>query len=443
MMTLEVRGGQAPATDLGYLLHKHPDRVQTFDTSQGSARVFYPLATVEQCRVVLHVDGAGARSHTHIDRYVNTIPYAASSRLVVALGKVFGDALAGRCANRPDLVDTVWPELTLVVPSVPTDGRLDPTDLFTPLGWSVDVIPQPLQPAEWGDSEFVTLTLRGQHTVHDALRQLCVLLPVIAGDKHYFVDDLEIDKLERLGDGWLSTHPLQEQIISGYVKHVRPLVDQALVRLVDADALAENPTISARRATLARQRRDAVADLVRASRARSVLDIGCGEGRLLGELAADRHLNRLAGVDVSPSALDRARDRLDRWRVIDLWQSSLLYTDPRCRGFDVAVLMEVIEHVDIERLPIAVASVFGSMAPRVVIVTTPNRDHNPNYGLAAHEFRHPDHRFEFTRTEFAQWCDGVAAEYRYTVTRGEIGEPAGEVGAPTQTAVFTREEVSR
>ncbi|MFW0794644.1 3' terminal RNA ribose 2'-O-methyltransferase Hen1 [Gordonia sp. CPCC 205515] len=441
MMTLEVHGGQTPATDLGYLLHKHPDSVQTFDTSQGLARVFYPVASAEQCRVVLHVDGSGVRPHTDTDRYVNTIPYAASSRFVVALGKVFGDAVAGRCANRPDLVDHAWPELTLTVPSVPTDGRLDPAELFAPLGWSVDVTPQSLRPVQWGDSGFVTLTLHGQHTIRDALRQLCVLLPVLAGDKHYFVDEDEIGKLERLGAGWLPTHPLAEQIISGYVKRVRPLVDQALARLVvDAD---DSTTITPRRETLARQRRLVVAELVRASRARSVLDIGCGEGRLLGELVADRHLNRLAGVDVSPSALNRAGDRLQRWRDVELWQSSLLYTDPRCRGFDAAVLMEVIEHIDFERLPVAVASVFGTMAPRVVIVTTPNRDHNPQYGLSANEFRHPDHRFEFTRTEFARWCDSVAAGFTYSVTRGEIGEPVDGVGAPTQTAVFTRiDEVS-
>jgi 3' terminal RNA ribose 2'-O-methyltransferase Hen1 len=470
MMTLEVRGdGDMPATDLGYLLHKHPDRMQTFDTSQGAARVFYPRAGVHECRVALHVDGEGVRSRDEAQRHVSTIPYAASSRFVVAVGKVFGDALAGRCA-RPELVEQSWP-IAISVPSVPIGGPVGPEELFRPLGWDVEVSRQPLRPAAWGDSPYAAVSLQGRHTVRDALRHVCVLLPVIADDKHYFVDELEIDKLERLGDGWLSTHPHRDRIISGYVKRVRPLVDLAVERLTDADPTDADPSdadptgpeptdqrraetpgtarqagsvVAARRESLARRRLEAVAESVRAAHGRSVLDLGCGEGRLLDALAADGTHPRLAGVDVSVTALHRATERLGRRRDVDLWQSSLMYADSRCRGFDVAVLMEVIEHIDQTRLPVAVATVFDGMAPRTVVVTTPNREHNARYGLGDDEFRHPDHRFEFTRAEFARWCDDVATEYRYTVALGEIGDPDAEVGAPTQSAVFTRiDEVSR
>ena len=177
-------------------------------------------------------------------------------------------------------------------------------------------------------------------------------------------------------------------------------------------------------------------DLVRASGARSVLDVGCGEGRLLAGLAASEGATRLAGVDVSTAELRRARGRLERWRSVDLWQSSLMYRDPRCRGFDTVVLMEVIEHIDPDRLPVATDSVFGDMEPETVIVTTPNRDHNPVYGVDG--FRHPDHRFEFSRSEFAQWAAAVAAEHRYAVELGTIGEPVEGHGSPTQTAVFRR-----
>ncbi|WP_197718325.1 3' terminal RNA ribose 2'-O-methyltransferase Hen1 [Gordonia insulae] len=470
MMTLEVRGDRdTPATDLGYLLHKHPDRMQTFDTSQGTARVFYPGAGVHECRVALHVDGEGVRSRDETERHVSTIPYAASSRFVVAIGKVFGDALAGRCA-RPELVEHSWP-IAITVPSVPIGGQVGPDELFTPLGWRVEVSRQPLRPAGWGDSPYAGVSLQGRHTVRDALRHLCVLLPVIADDKHYFVDELEIDKLERLGDGWLSTHPHRDRIISGYVKRVRPLVDLAVDRLTGSDPTDADPTdadptgpgtadqrgaetpgtarqagsaVAARRESLARRRLDAVVESVRAAHGRSVLDLGCGEGRLLAALAADGTHTRLAGVDVSVAALNRAAERFGRRRDVALWQSSLMYADFRCRGFDVAVLMEVIEHIDQTRLPVAVASVFDGMAPGTVVVTTPNREHNSRYGLGDDEFRHPDHRFEFTRAEFARWCDDVAAEYRYTVALGEIGDPDAEVGAPTQSAVFTRiDEESR
>ncbi|MED5803035.1 3' terminal RNA ribose 2'-O-methyltransferase Hen1 [Gordonia sp. Z-3] len=446
-MSIEVAGTvQLPATDLGFLLYKHPDRVQRFATSQGGATVFFPVASPELCSVVLHVDGAGAKVDRAegMGRYVNVVPFAASSRLVVVLGKVFGDALAGRCATRPELVDNRWP-MTLTVPSVPTGGRCSPAELFEPLGWTVQTSAQPLEPPQWGDSEFVTISLSGVHTVRDALRHLSVCLPVLAGAKHYFVDDAEVDKLQRLGDGWLDTHPRRDDIAAGYVKHVRSLTDEAVMRLA-GDVTTAQPADDAnavpeRRASLARHRREWVVESLARAGARSVLDAGCGEGRLLAELVTALPGAQIAGVDVAPAMVDRARERLQRWRGTSVWQSSLMYTDPRCRGFDAVVLMEVIEHIEFDRLPTAMSSVFDEMAPRTVVITTPNHDHNEAYGLAG-QWRHPDHRFEFTRADFAQWCASVAEEYRYRVTIDGVGEPVEGLGAPTQCAVFTRDDSS-
>lgn len=433
MLTLQAdRVAGTPATDLGYLLHKHPDRVQEFTTTQGTATVFYPEATPERCRAVLHVDGDGVTPErsSDSDRYVNDLPYAASSRLVVAIGKVFGDALAGRCTARPELADMAWP-LTVRLPAVRVRGPHGPDELFGPLGWTLGVVPQPLTPPEWGDSDYATITLTGTQRVSDALRHLCVLLPALSDSKHYFVSDAEVERLLHLGAGWLATHPLRAAIVETGLKRIRPLADDALARL----GVAETTDPPARE-SLARKRLSAVVDLVRASGARSVLDVGCGEGRLLAGLAASEGATRLAGVDVSTAELRRARGRLERWRSVDLWQSSLMYRDPRCRGFDTVVLMEVIEHIDPDRLPVATDSVFGDMEPETVIVTTPNRDHNSVYGVDG--FRHPDHRFEFSRSEFAQWAAAVAAEHRYAVELGTIGEPVKGHGSPTQTAVLRR-----
>lgn len=461
----------SPATDLGYLLHKHPDRVQSFATTQGEATVFYPVADADKCRAVLRVDGTDARvdSHTDIDRHVNTIPYAASTRLVVALGKVFGDALAGRCTARPELVDHVW-DVSVLIPSVPVRGTLTPADVFEPLGWSVTARAEPLTPTEWGDSDFVTLTLSGRFTVRDSLRHIAIALPALAGDKHYFVDDDDIDKLLRHGEGWLETHPRRDSIVRGYLKNLGALARDALTRLDPAstcdeesadqdlhdqdlhdrefrvgdlqgedfgDDMAADRRMAVGRRPLAAERIEAVAGMVRALGARSVLDVGCGEGRLLGTLSADGVFARLAGVDVSTDELGSATKRLERRRGIELWQSSLLYTDARCRGFDVVVLMEVIEHIDRGRLPVAVDSVFETMQPGAVIVTTPNSEYNPVYGITD-GFRHPDHRFEFTRDEFESWCRGVAADHSYTVTTSGIGQVSDDVGTPTQCAVFRR-----
>lgn len=447
-------GGRSlpPATDLGFLLHKHPDRVQRFATTQGEATVFYPVAAADRCRVVLHVDGSGARvdTHTDVDRYVNTIPYAASTRLVVAMGKVFGDAIAGRCPSRAELVDHAW-DMTVSIPAVPVRAELRPEDVFGPLGWSVTARAEPLMPADWGDSDFATLTLSGRFTVRDSLRHIAVALPALAGDKHYFVDDDEVDKLLRLGDGWLAEHPRRDAIVRGYLKHLGGLTTEALSRLGSdrvAPESAEDETRAVEadrrspdtRRTLADERIATVAEIIRGTQARSVLDVGCGEGRLLAALSADSTVTRLAGVDVSTDELRTAAGRLERRRGIELWQSSLLYTDERCRGFDVVVLMEVIEHIDPGRLPVAVDSVFDTMQPGAVIVTTPNAEYNPVYGLD-NGFRHPDHRFEFTRDEFESWCGRVAADYSYEVTLSGIGQVVDGVGTPTQSAVFRRIDV--
>lgn len=452
-MTVEVRGGPAsPATDVGYLLHKHPDRVQRFPTSQGVATVFYPIADDDRCRIAMHVDGTGIRPtrDSGTSRYVTAAPYEASTRMVVALGKVFGDALAGRCHQRPELVDRTW-DLTIRAAAVPCAGgpdnlsgpdnpratdTLSAEDLFEPLGWTVEMTREALVPAEWGSSDHGVLTVRGSFRVVDALRHLAVLVPVLARDKHYFVDDAEIEKLVRLGDSWLPAHPHAAAITRAYLKNLPGLAERAIIMVSGADAPAAGVTDTRKR--LSHNRTEEVVGLLSASGARSVLDVGCGEGRLLAELAARTPIPRLAGVDVSADALHRAARRLELVRQVELWQSSLMYADPRCSGYDAVVLMEVIEHIDRGRLPVAMASVFDDMAPATVVVTTPNREFNARYGLAAGKLRHPDHRFEFDRTEFADWCAAVSSEFAYTHVRGGIGDRDVEAGSPTQYAVFTR-----
>ena len=442
LLTIETTGSSSdhriPATDLGFLLHKHPDRVQQFATSSGTATVFYPVADTSRCRAVLHVGGEDPSRSTlgAADRYVNTLPYAGSSRLMVAMAKVMSDALGGRCAHRPDLVDTVW-QLQVTVSSVPTTGGADLThDFFEPLGWAVLSTATVLQPTEWGPSRFVQLQMSGEFTLRDALSHIYVLIPALASDKHYFIGDDEVDKLLRLSSRWLSNHPAREQITRRYLKGLHSLTNDALARLIP-DTASHEP-LPKRRTSMQELRRTAVVDALRMVGARSVLDAGCGEGHLLRELVTEPGIGRLAGVDVSVAALGRASDSLSRFAAVELWQSSLMYSDNRCRGFDAVVLMEVIEHVEPDRLDTVESSVFETMAPSSVIVTTPNRDYNALYGLGGNEFRHPDHRFEFSRAEFEHWCERLAGEYRYSVTVSAIGEMDINVGSSSQLAVFRR-----
>jgi 3' terminal RNA ribose 2'-O-methyltransferase Hen1 len=191
---------------------------------------------------------------------------------------------------------------------------------------------------------------------------------------------------------------------------------------------------------------------LRAAGAQRVLDLGCGSGALLRLLMADPAFTEILGVDVSTRALGIAARRLKLDSLpphvskrIHVRQSALTYADPSLAGYDAAVLMEVIEHVDEERLPALENAVFTVARPRTVVVTTPNSEYNVRFEtLAADTFRHTDHRFEWTRAQFGDWTSGVAERNGYTVRHLPVGPEDAEVGPPTQLAVFTtREEVSR
>ncbi|MFD3696513.1 3' terminal RNA ribose 2'-O-methyltransferase Hen1 [Streptomyces sp. NPDC058646] len=478
-LTISTTGSpERPATDLGYLLHKHPGKTQAFSTSHGTAHVFYPEATAERCTaaLLLEVDpvalvrrgqgkGRGGAPDVALAQYVNDRPYAASSLLAVALSGVFRSALKGRCAARPDLPEQARP-LRIEVPALPARGGAELVHrLFDPLGWDlvqVEAVPLDEQFPEWGDSRYVRLVLEGELRLADALRQLYVLLPVLDDAKHYWIAPDEVDKLLRAGDGWLAAHPENGLISSRYLARHKRLTQNALERLelvrlaeadgseveelddaVDDDAATADTT--ERRVPLAVQRREAILAALRAAGAARVLDLGCGQGQLVQTLLADVSFTEIVGVDVSVRALSTAAKRLRLERMgerqsarVQLLQGSLAYTDKRLTGYDAAVLSEVIEHLDLPRLPALEYAVFGAARPRTVLVTTPNVEYNVRWEtLPAGHVRHRDHRFEWTREEFRTWARDVAGRHGYGVGFVPVGDDDPEVGPPTQMAVFT------
>ena len=463
-MLLTLTTTHRPATDLGYLLVKHPEKVHSFDVPSGTAYVLYPEAGEDRCTAALLLDvdpqrlRSGRADAFALGQYVNDRPYAASSMLAGALNTVFRSALRGRSKDRPELAGEPLP-LEIRVPVLRGNPELT-ARLFEPLGWSVSAMPIPLDdvPAGHplsGDSPYVDLTLTGTQRVADALNHLYVLLPVLDDAKHYWVAPDEIDKLLRSGEGWLSAHPEKVLITRRYLAHRKSLATTALELLdradpdtvdapadTSADEEAELPVV--RKRSLAEQRREAVLAALHEAGASKVLDLGCGAGALLTALLADRRFREITGVDISTRALEMAARRLrldrlpDRQRErVKLWQSALTYRDDRLRGYDAAVLMEVIEHLDPPRLPALEASVFGHAKPDAVIVTTPNAEYNVHYeGLTG--MRHSDHRFEWTRREFAAWAARVATTRGYTVDIRGVGDESAADGAPTQMAVFRR-----
>ncbi|MFH8389676.1 3' terminal RNA ribose 2'-O-methyltransferase Hen1 [Streptomyces sp. NPDC018036] len=475
-LTISTTGTpERPATDLGFLLHKHPDNAQRFSTSYGTAHVLYPEATAERCTaaLLLEVDpvalvrrgkgkGRGGAPDAALAQYVNDRPYAASSLLAVALSAVFSSAMKGQCAARPGLPAEARP-LRVEVPALPARGGAGVVRaLFEPLGWTVTAEPVPLDERfpEWGDSRYVRLELEAEGlTVAEALRHLYVLLPVLDDAKHYWVSSDEVDKLLRAGEGWLPGHPEQKLITSRYLSRRWSLTREAmerleLARLAETDDIAveqidnavdEETDTEEKPVPLAVLRRDAILAALHASGASRVLDLGCGQGQLVQAMLKDTRFTEIVGVDVSIRALTIASRRLKLDRMgerqaarVQLLQGSLAYTDRRLKGYDAAVLSEVIEHLDLPRLPALEYAVFGSARPRTVLVTTPNVEYNVRWEtLPAGHSRHGDHRFEWTREEFQAWARKVAERHGYDVEFTPVGLDDPEVGPPTQMAVFT------
>ncbi len=287
------------------------------------------------------------------------------------------------------------------------------------------------------------------------LTHIFVLVPALDGAKHYYIGEDEVEKLLRKGEGWLDGHPERETIVRRYLKGFRSLmrlaeagfeesVDAEPAELAEARDAQEDAIEKPIRLNDARMER--VVSTLEALGAHTVLDCGCGEGKLLRALLKVRGFTRIVGMEVAPRLLASAGDRLRveempdlQRKRLELIQGSLTYRDDRLQGFDAAAVVEVIEHMDAERLPAFEQALFGHARPSAVVVTTPNRDYNTLFpNLAEGKLRHPDHRFEWTRDQFRHWAESVAGGHGYNVRFEGIGAEDADLGAPTQMGIFTR-----
>ena len=491
-----------PATDLGYLLHKHPDKLQTFPLPFGNAHVFYPEAQEDTCTVALMLEvdpvrltrrgNAGGSNPFLLQEYVNDRPYSASSHLSVAIAKVFRTAMSGRCEERPHLAASPIP-LTARVASVRSrHGTGLIHRLFTPLGYQVETVTHPMDPSfpDWGPGYHHDVLLESStRTLAELLTHIYVLLPVMDNQKHYWISQDEIEKLLRFGEGWLPSHPERDIISRRYLGNRRNLTGQARERLdtqqaeqeqqedQNAEAGLDSPASSLDTAgpeegdnpadpheqqpqtsrmseedlekyiSLNELRIQEVTKCIRQHQAQSVLDLGCGEGQLIRALMPEPTVTSITGVEVSLHTIEVAQRRLrvrdmnpEQRRKLTLLHGSLLYRDPRLQNADAAVAMEVIEHIDLDKLHAFEDAVMGGAKPKLLIITTPNQEYNVLFPNFTTTFRHRDHRFEWTRQEFQDWAQTAAARQGYTVEFQGIGNQDDELGAPTQMAVFSREE---
>jgi len=464
LLTITYRGENAGS--LGFLLHKNPARPQTFELSYGKAHVFYPVAEEEVCTAALLLDlnpvelvrdRKGKGEPSGLFDYVNDRPYVASSFMSTAIARVFGTALSGRCDKRPELVNEKL-ALQATVTMLPCyRGEELIEELFAPLGYTIECESFPLDEKfdEWGQSRYFNVRLSGKQRLCDLLQHLYVLIPVLDSAKHYWVTSEEIEKLLRHGEGWLDSHPSKEYIAFRYLNRRRRLYNEALAKLTEDEQEEETGEEENGKEylTLNQQRLGNVVAALKNSGARRVLDLGCGEGRLLDLLLKEKQFEAVAGMDVSYYALDRAKNRLHFDRLserqrnrINLFQGSMIYIDKRLKGYDAFAVVEVIEHLDPGRLSVFEKVVFGYAKPETIVLTTPNREYNEVYGLTADDgknagkerLRHGDHRFEWTRAEFRAWAERVAVENDYEIRFSEIGDSDDKHGSPTQMGVFSK-----
>lgn len=443
------------ARDLGFLLHKHPDHVHTKKTSAGDATIFYPEISQERTTAVLHLEvdpiglvrGKNQQSDGLLAQYVNDRPYVANSFLSVAMGRSFAQTMAGKSKDRQELADQPLDFEIRVLPVALAGDRELLSSLFEPLGYTIQ------SPETVDDQMVIDLRLSAKLRFAEILNHLHVLIPVMDNFKHYFVAQEEIDKLLAKGEGWLADHPAKELITRRALKHRRSLANMALARLEESSVVDdedETPKLKPEEQLekplrLHDIRLDTVADVMRQRNVKSVLDLGCGEGKLIARLIKERGIDRLVGVDPSVRTLEAAHRKLRLHQAGDamservaLQMGSLTYGDRRWKGFDAATLVEVIEHIEPHRLSALVMSLFADARPNLVVMTTPNREYNSLFEtMKENQLRHPDHRFEWTRAEFEAWANDVAGEHGYTAEFAPLGPVDETHGGPSQMAIFT------
>jgi 3' terminal RNA ribose 2'-O-methyltransferase Hen1 len=464
-MLLTISTTHQPATDLGYLLHKHPAKCQTFSLSFGKAHVFYPEASSDRCTVALLLDidpiqlvrgksGGKDRSRT-LEQYVNDRPYVASSFLSVAIAQVFGTAKLGKCKDREDLTQLSLPLFVRISAIKNNRGADFFRQLFEPLGYSITLQNYLLdeQFSNWGDSDYYSLELTNNLRLSELLNHLYVLIPVLDLEKHYWIGDDEVDKLLTTGTGWLASHPAKEIIANRYLKKFSRLTRSALAQLtieenIDSDNAEEesNEEKLEKPISLNQQRLTTVIEVLKQKEAHSLVDIGCGEGNLLRLLAQDNYFTKILGVDVAYRILEIAKEKLDRVNLapiqrqrLNLIQGSLTYRDNRLSGYDAATVIEVIEHLDLDRLSSFERVLFEFAQPKIIVITTPNVEYNIKFSnLPQGKLRHRDHRFEWTRKEFQSWAQQIVDRYHYLVEFIAVGNEDAIVGSPTQMGLFSR-----
>ncbi|MBM7702085.1 3' terminal RNA ribose 2'-O-methyltransferase Hen1 [Metabacillus iocasae] len=452
-MQLTIRATGDNVKAVSYLLSKNPANVYERNQKGHLVRLFYSRFEEQEVEVTMFVtpdpleivkNSAQAYDITH---YINDREFAVSSIFCSFIRTALGTALNGqpkeeymKWVSHPFSFEF---ELGPVVSSL-SDQQV--RDLFEPIGYDITISRPEIDYSFHVKAKSTAryLTLKGTTTLQQALRQLFVLIPVMDNYKHYYIDEKEIEKLERYGDGWLDHHPLKAFILRQALRF-KEIYSQ--VESEKEKASTKNEAETAKKVRLNDLRYEKVVETVRSLPTRqSIVDFGSGEGKLSVQLGFVEGVTDILAVEPSEYATLQAIERFEKAASkstfvtpTPLW-GSLFYYDERLKEKDVMILCEVIEHIEERRLPKIMDTILGQYKPRVLIVTTPNKEYNDVYDMVEH-MRHHDHRFEWTRSEFETWCASQIENHPYDVQIEGIGDVHEEHGYPTQMCIFVRKEV--
>jgi 3' terminal RNA ribose 2'-O-methyltransferase Hen1 len=444
-LSLTVRGSGAEA--VSYLIAKNPNNLYERNEKGFKVRLVYPTFTKEEVQFVIYVkpdpidlvrNTADSYDITH---YINDREFAVSSLFITTIRKALGTALNGK----PDEAYAEWVdhpfEIELSFGPVSTDLRdHELAELFEPIGYQVDIQRGVSVLREKSSARFVTIS--GSQTVQNALKHVSILIPVIDNYKHYFLDEREVEKLDRYGEGWLESHPLKQLIVKRALRF-NALISQSKYFGKKQHTSNQNEN---RRIRLNDIRYEAILKVIQSlEHKETIVDLGAGEGKLSVQLGFLGGVKEILSIEPSNKSRIKAIERFEQVNTKEAYvepkslAGSLFYFDSRLQNKDIIILCEVIEHIDEERLPKIFETILNDYRPKTFIVTTPNKEYNILYEMSEN-LRHDDHRFEWTRAEFFQMMREWSAKSPYQISIQGIGEEHSEYGHPTQMAIFRREE---
>nr|WP_263328550.1 3' terminal RNA ribose 2'-O-methyltransferase Hen1 [Neobacillus sp. Marseille-Q6967] len=443
-LSLTVKGNGAEA--VSYLLAKNPNNLYERDEKGFKVRSVYPVFSNEEVKFLIYVkpdpiDLVRSSPEVYdISHYINDREFAVSSLFVSAIRKALGTALNGK--PQEEYVQWVEHRFDMEVSFGPIatdlpDGEL--TELFKPIGYNVEIKRAASTLRSKSSALFITLT--GKQTIQNLLKHLFILIPVIDNYKHYFIDEREIEKVERYGEGWLENHPLKQFIVRRALRF-QNLIKQSKFYERERHNQENKETKKIR---LNELRYEKIVDFIGTLPKReTIVDLGAGEGKLSVKLGYLDGVKEILSIEPSNKSRVRAIQRFEEAEGTDGFTpptslaGSLYYYDDRLVNKDIMVLCEVIEHIDEYRIPKMMEIILKDYHPKVLIVTTPNKEYNVIYDMDE-TMRHHDHRFEWTRTEFQQKCVQWMNKSPYHIDFDGIGDEHPEYGHPTQMAIFRRE----